>query len=62
MKKSIFESEQVRYAKELMKKKNIRILDIDWNKFKSKKEINDFINCLNDTIDNFINEENKNFE
>lgn len=62
MKKPIFESEQVRYAKELMKKKNIRILDIDWNKFKSKKEINDFINCLNDTIDNFINEENKNFE
>ena len=41
-----YNSQKFKYAKEIMKEKNINIFDIDWNKFKTKEEIKEFIEML----------------
>ena len=39
-----------------MKEKNINILDINWNKFKTKEEIKEFIEMLEKTTKIMIKE------
>lgn len=51
--------QQFKWAKEIMKEKNINILDINWNKFKTKGEIEQFINMLINTTDELFEEENR---
>ena len=47
MKKKIdYNTQQFEWAKEIMKEKGITILDINWNKFKTKGEIEQFIDML----------------
>lgn len=43
MNKIDYNSQQFKWAKEIMQEKNINILDINWNKFKTKEEIKEFI-------------------
>ena len=54
-----YNSQQFKWAKEIMKEKNINILDINWNKFKTKGEIEQFINMLINTTDKLFEEENR---
>lgn len=41
-----YNSQQFKWAKEIMKEKQVNILDINWNKFKTKEEIENFINMI----------------
>ena len=41
-----YNTQQFKWAKEIMKEKDITILDINWNKFKTKEEIEQFIDML----------------
>ena len=54
-----YNSQQLKWAKEIMKEKDITILDINWNKFKTKEEIEEFIDMLIDTTDELFEEENR---
>lgn len=54
-----YNSQQLKWAKEIMKEKDITILDINWNKFKTKKEIEEFIDMLINTTDKLLDEENR---
>lgn len=45
-----YNTENFKYAKKLMKEKGIRILDVNWNKFKSKEDIENFIEKINQGI------------
>lgn len=48
MKKKIdYDTQQLKWAYEIMKEKNIDIMGINWNKFRTKEEIEQ-------VIDNFI--------
>ena len=51
MNKIDYNSQQFKWAKEIMQEKNINILDINWNKFKTKEEIEQFIDMLISTTD-----------
>lgn len=51
MSKIDYNSQQFKWAEEIMKEKDITILDIDWNKFKTKKEIEKFIDMLEKSIE-----------
>lgn len=51
MNKIDYNSQQFKWAKEIMREKNVTILDIDWNKFKTKEEIEQFIDMLISTTD-----------
>ena len=51
MNKIDYNSQQFRWAEEIMKEKDITILDINWNKFKTKKEIEEFIDMLEKSIE-----------
>lgn len=51
MNKIDYNSQQFKWAKEIMQEKNVTILDIDWNKFDTKEEIKEFINMLISTTD-----------
>ena len=51
MNKIDYNSQQFKWAKEIMQEKNINILDIHWNKFKTKEEIEQFIDMLISTTD-----------
>ena len=51
MNKIDYNSQQFKWADEIMKEKNIHIMDIDWNKFKTKEEIEQFIDMLISTTD-----------
>ena len=55
MNKIDYNSQQFKWAREIMEEKDITILDIDWNKFKTKEEIEQF-------IDMFISTTNKIWE
>ena len=57
--KKDYNSQQLKWAKEIMKEKDITILDINWNKFKTKKEIEEFIDMLINTTDKLLDEENR---
>lgn len=47
MKKKIdYNTQQFKWAEEIMKEKNVNILDINWNKFNTKEEIEQFIDML----------------
>lgn len=41
-----YNSQQFKWSKEIMKEKQVNILDINWNKFKTKEEIENFINMI----------------
>ena len=41
-----YNTQQFKWAKEIMEEKDINILDINWNKFKTKEEIEHFIDIL----------------
>ena len=51
MNKIDYNSQQFKWAKEIMQEKNVTILDIDWNKFKTKEEIKEFIEILEKTTE-----------
>lgn len=51
MNKIDYNSQQFKWADEIMKEKNTHIMDIDWNKFKTKEEIEQFIDMLISTTD-----------
>ena len=51
MNKIDYNSKQFKWAEEIMKEKDITILDINWNKFKTKKEIEEFIDMLEKSIE-----------
>lgn len=51
MNKIAYNSQQFKWAYEIMKEKNTHIMDIDWNKFKTKEEIEQFIDMLISTTD-----------
>ena len=51
MNKIDYNSQQFKWAYEIMKEKNTHIMDIDWNKFKTKEEIEQFIDMLISTTD-----------
>ena len=51
MKKKIdYNTQQFKWAKEIMEEKGVNILDINWNKFKTKGEIEQFIDMLENTL------------
>lgn len=50
MSKIDYNSQQFKWAEEIMKEKGITILDINWNKFKTKKQIEEFIDMLEKSI------------
>lgn len=54
-----YNSQQFKWAKEIMKEKQIKIFDINWNKFKTKKEIEEFIDMLINSTDELFEEENR---
>ena len=51
MNKIDYNSQQFKWADEIMKEKNIHIMDIDWNKFDTKEEIKEFIEILEKTTE-----------
>ena len=51
MNKIDYNSQQFKWAKEIMQEKNVTILDIDWNKFDTKEEIKEFIEMLEKTTE-----------
>lgn len=51
MNKKDYNSQQFKWAKEIMQEKNITILDIDFNKFNTKEEIKEFIEMLEKTTE-----------
>ena len=57
--KKDYNSQQFEWAKEIMEEKKITILDINWNKYKTKEEIEEFIDMLIDTTDELFEEENR---
>lgn len=56
--KTDYNSQQFKWAKEIMEEKQVKIFDIDWNKFKTKKEIEEFIDILINSTDELFKEEN----
>ena len=59
MNKIDYNSQQFKWAKEIMEEKQVNILDINWNKFKTKEEIEEFIDMLIDTTDELFGGENR---
>lgn len=53
-----YNSQQFKWAKEIMKEKQVKIFDINWNKFKTKKEIEEFIDMLINSTDELFEKEN----
>lgn len=58
MKSIDYNTIQFQWAEEIMKQKEINILDVNWNKFKTKEEIEQFIEMLEKTTNQFIKENN----
>ena len=54
-----YTSQQFKWAKEIMEERQTKIFDINWNKFKTKEEIEEFIDMLIDTTDELFEEENR---
>ena len=54
-----YNSQQFKWAKEIMEEKKVTILDINWNKFKTKEEIEKFIDMLINATDKLFEKENK---
>ena len=46
-----YNTQQFKWAKEIMKEKNITLFDINWNKFKTREEIEQFIDMLIDSVE-----------
>ena len=44
-----YNSQQFKWAKEIMEERQTKIFDINWNKFKTKEEIEEFIDGLQDS-------------
>ena len=53
-----YNSQQFKWAKEIMKEKQVKLFDINWNKFKTKEEIEEFIDMLINSTDELFEEEN----
>lgn len=45
-----YNSNQFKWAHEIMEDKQVYIFDINWNKFDTKEDIEEFINMLIDTF------------
>ena len=50
MKDIDYNTQQFKWAEEIMKEKGVNILDINWNKFKKKEEIEQFIDMLENSL------------
>ena len=46
-----YNSDKFEFAKKILEEKNIQMFDVDWNKFESEEDIENFINTLISTID-----------
>lgn len=46
-----YNTQQFKWAKEIMKEKDIVLFDINWNKFKTREEIEQFIDMLIDSVE-----------
>lgn len=46
-----YNTQQFKWAKEIMKEKDITLFDINWNKFKTREEIEQFIDMLIDSVE-----------
>ena len=51
-----YNSQQFKWAKEIMEERQTKIFDINWNKFKTKEEIKEFIEMLEKTTKIMIKE------
>lgn len=51
MKDIDYNTQQFKWAKEIMKEKDVTILDVNWNKFKTKEKIEQFIDMLTKNLD-----------
>lgn len=54
-----YNTQQFKWAKEIMKEKGVNILDINWNKFKTKEKIEQFIAMLENTLKEIKDSDNK---
>ena len=45
-----YSTQQFKWAKEIMEEKDVNIFDINWNKFKTKEEIERFIDMLEEGL------------
>lgn len=54
-----YNSQQFKWTKEIMEERQAKIFDINWNKFKTKEEIEEFIDMLIDTTDELFEGENR---
>ena len=59
MNKIDYNSQQFKWAKEIMEEKQVNIFDINWNKFKTKEEIEEFIDMLISFSDKLFHKENE---
>lgn len=46
-----YNSDKFKFAKKILEEKNMQMFDVDWNKFESEEDIENFINALINTID-----------
>ena len=46
-----YNSDKFKFAKKILEEKNMQMFDVDWNKFESEEDIENFINALISTID-----------
>lgn len=46
-----YNSDKFEFAKKILEEKNMQMFDVDWNKFESEEDIENFINTLISTID-----------
>lgn len=51
MKNIDYNTQQFKWAKEIMEEKDVNILDVNWNKFKTKEKIEQFIDMLTKDLD-----------
>lgn len=49
-----YNSDKFEFAKKILEEKNIQMFDVDWNKFESEEDIENFINTLISTIDKLL--------
>lgn len=57
--KTDYNSQQFKWAKEIMEEKQVKVFDINWNKFKTKQEIEQFIDMLINATDKLFEGDNR---
>ena len=56
MKDIDYNTQQFKWAEEIMQEKYVNILDINWNKFTIREEIEQFIDMLNEGTKDLLKE------